>query len=1118
MRLGRRTERGPGRMRLGRRVARFLFWGLVLCFSSLAGGLWYAYWYITDSETISRIIREHAVRYLPHTILEPGRVRPSFRSGELVLHDLKLKQPIDGALFETLYIAFLQLQVNPRKLLQGHFASGRIIIGHPTLRLKARNDGSWNLQGLLADPWPGPWIETPPIQIRNGTLELYPREESNQASEASPPSSGGSLASAAVQGSSSTARAAADLSPAILRDVSLKIEAGARPDRDLKFEGTASGDGFERLTLSGSIDLKTGIIEASGELAGLVLSESLRRKLPPDLRRSVVAMALNGGVLDLEVSRLVYDPAAPRESCLQCNMVARLREGVWECPLLPFTVNELSAVVSVEDRVITIKHARGSNGNTTLSAQGVIVLDGAKKGAVDLHVQLDDLELDDDRLRKKTPAEYAELWGLFKPQGRVDLNLHVSRPAASAPYDWTARVRCRDVAAIYRHFPYPLDHLTGDLIFEKNTLSVGLNSLSGRPLQLKGTIWNPGPDAVVKLDLKAESLPIDDAIKNAMPPDVRKVVDGFKASGLVNVNARVCREPMTGSNARPEGRITFDADIDLTENCEITWDRLPYPVRNLKGRLEIHPDKWTFKDVTGSNGQAAIKASGSVEKLGDSPGPRGQEPLKVEISLEAHKLPFSDELKTALPYEWKNVWPTINPSGSCDVWAQVYVAPGGPNRTHITIIPRPESTVRLLVTRSPQPGIDPGGTFQLPMDDVHGRFDFDNGEVTMSRVNFRFRGSPVRFSSGKVRLQKTGQFDLKVQDAWLEEIRFDLDLRNKMPPLMAQFALRLDGGGPFRARGDLEIGWSGRLNDLAWCRWKNTKVIFNDNVIRTAIPIEHIQGQLENVSGWSDGKALEIEGIMKLESVSFIGQQFTQLESPFHIKDGRATLDSIRGHYLGGEVFGDDACSISLDATPRYHAALSLKGARLEEYARTISGRQSYRGLIDARIAFDGLGSDVHSLHGRGDAHIREGDLVELPAVLRLASVINAVPNISVASEEKNRAPGKTAFDSADIIFTISNGMTTFDPIKFTGNAFSLMGRGTLDPQGYMDLRLNLLWGRDRFHIPLVSDFARRASSQFFIAHVRGTPSNFKTVVEPLPPVGDALRAINRSRSDSQPE
>ena len=168
----------------------------------------------------------------------------------------------------------------------------------------------------------------------------------------------------------------------------------------------------------------------------------------------------------------------------------------------------------------------------------------------------------------------------------------------------------------------------------------------------------------------------------------------------------------------------------------------------------------------------------------------------------------------------------------------------------------------------------------------------------------------------------------------MEGIRFDLDLRKKMPPLMAQFARRLDGGGSFQRRGDLQIGWSGEERDLAWCRWKNTKVIFNDNAVRTEIPLEHVQGQLENVSGWSDGMTLEVQGVMNLESVSFMGQQVTQLESPFHVNKGHATLDSIRGHFLGGELVGDEPCSISLDATPRYHAAVSLHGAQLAEYAR----------------------------------------------------------------------------------------------------------------------------------------------------------------------------------------
>ena len=325
----------------------------------------------------------------------------------------------------------------------------------------------------------------------------------------------------------------------------------------------------------------------------------------------------------------------------------------------------------------------------------------------------------------------------------------------------------------------------------------------------------------------------------------------------------------------------------------------------------------------------------------------------------------------------------------------------------------------------------------------------------------------------------------------------------------------------FEARGDLQIGWSGEERDLAWCRWKNTKVIFNDNAVRTEIPLEHVQGQLENVSGWSDGMALEVQGIMNLESVSFMGQQVTQLESPFHVNKGQATLDSIRGHFLGGELVGDEPCWISLDATPRYHAAVSLHGAQLAEYARTIAGRQTYLGTIDAKVALEGLGSDVRSIHGRGEAHITQGNLGELPpmlrvaSLLRVASAINSMPNLGVGPDGKPRTPGKTAFDSADVSFTVSNGTTRFDPIRFTGNTFSLLGTGTLDPQGYLDLRLSPLWGRDRVHIPIVSDLARRASTPFLIAHVKGTPSNLQYDIDFLPPVSEAIKALNRNRADT---
>ena len=256
--------------------------------------------------------------------------------------------------------------------------------------------------------------------------------------------------------------------------------------------------------------------------------------------------------------------------------------------------------------------------------------------------------------------------------------------------------------------------------------------------------------------------------------------------------------------------------------------------------------------------------------------------------------------------------------------------------------------------------------------------------------------------------------------------------------------------------------------------------------------------------------------MMALESVSFMGQQITQLASRFQLKDGLTTFGKIRGRFLGGELLGDEPCSISVDVTPRYHVALSLHGAQLEEYARTISGRQSYRGTIDAKVVLDGQGSDVHSIRGEGEARISQADLGELPAVLRFASLLNSVPNLGLPPSERPRTPGRTAFDSAEVKFSVTSGITRLDPIKFTGNAFSLQGAGTLDTQGNMDLRLGVLWGRDRFHIPLVSDLARRASTPLFIVRVKGTPSNLQREFVSLPPLTEALKAIGRGRPDGQ--
>ena len=92
-------------------------------------------------------------------------------------------------------------------------------------------------------------------------------------------------------------------------------------------------------------------------------------------------------------------------------------------------------------------------------------------------------------------------------------------------------------------------------------------------------------------------------------------------------------------------------------------------------------------------------------------------------------------------------------------------------------------------------------------------------------------------------------------------------------------------------------------------------VVFDGNTVKTGIPLEHIQGQLERVKGRSNGVTLEVDGTLNLESVSVLGQQITKVESPFSIKQGVARLVSVQGRFLKGDFLGED-CWVTLDANP----------------------------------------------------------------------------------------------------------------------------------------------------------------------------------------------------------
>jgi AsmA-like C-terminal region len=1055
-------------MSIRRRLRKAAAWGFLLVLAVTLGGAIAAYFYATDSETLSELVRREAPRFLPGCRVDVAKVRVRPFLGEILVTNLLVSES-DETVGQA---ARILVKYDPWAMTKGRFEPREVVVNKPLLRLRRRLDGSWNLQGLLADPWPVPMGggTSPPIAIQQGTLELS--EDGDR-----PPL-------------------------ALLHDVAITIPAGAGSGAPVSFDLTAKGDVFDRLHVEGTVDPKTGRVELkAGELVRLNLSESLRDRLPAQVRDALKLAGLAGGEVDAGLSSLSFDPLA--RPALHYSVSAQLRRGLWQCRKLPFPISEVSVDARARDGELIISRASGTDGKTSFGLVGRATIGDPSRAPFACRLEATNLELD-GRLRRFTPKKFQEIWDLYFPEvglsptasaGRLNAVVNLARPSPGAEVDAVVDVTDLDVSVEYRHFAYKVDHVHGKIHATPKKMTLALNAMVGNgALVVEGDVDNPGPDAVARLDFLVESLPVDETLFRALPPDVRQVVNDFKPSGTVQGRAKLFREPPLNPGEDPRGRVKFDAVVNLIPGrCSITWKELKYPVRNLTGTLEIHPNLWTFSRMHGNNGQAVITADGRVEQVR-----RNQ--FKVDLKLKAENLPFDQQLRDALPRPWQVTWETLNPTGASNIEADIDVVPGRlPRAEHdrIEIRPLGQTGVKLQIRREPRPGIDPGGHLILQMDDVTGQFIYDTANsppTEMNEVGFNFAGSPVTFKHGRVDVKDSGEFSLGARQLEVSNLRLDELLRRKMPPEMAHAARRLDNIPIAKIRTDLGLGWSGKPGESPWCQWRDALVILDNNKVEIGadLGLDHIQGQLEKVSGAFNGQALEVHGKLNLDSVSILGQQVTGLTADVDLKDGLASLDKIEGTVLGGSLNG--SLRASLDATPKYSLALSVEEADLHEYAQVLKGHQTFKGLVTAWVDISGQGDDPHTITGLGAARVVQGDLGRLPVALRFMNALK------LAKETR------TAFDSADLAFRIKYGQTTLDPVHFFGNAFSLDGRGTLDVGGELDLKLRILAGRDTWHLPVLSDFTRELSGQILVVRVHGPVGAPTFKPEAIPLTGELFR------------
>lgn len=329
-----------------------------------------------------------------------------------------------------------------------------------------------------------------------------------------------------------------------------------------------------------------------------------------------------------------------------------------------------------------------------------------EKSGVEATVQIHNFALtkenekDFDGVELPKPAVQV-LGNLLATTWDIDLDVTISRPPAtenaSGEFDvkeFTTKgtLNIKNAGGGYFLFPYLLSDVNAQINLYNETLTIAYlhgKGSDGALVNITGTVTNPGDDAGVDLKIKANDLPIDEAMKKSFLFGPKKVFellydhaaqnnliaagllkpDEFQFGGRCNVDLRVERAVNGGANVKTTGEV-------MLRDANVICSRFPYPVHVTSGKIiladtviSLPEEKW--KLTTQSKADVTI---GGIINI-----PRDGEDRKVfpDLTITFDNDNVNSLLLAAIPFETaKNSavvagWPGKNLSSAARMLKQI---------------------------------------------------------------------------------------------------------------------------------------------------------------------------------------------------------------------------------------------------------------------------------------------------------------------------------------------------------------------------------------------------------------------------------------------------------------
>jgi len=323
----------------------------------------------------------------------------------------------------------------------------------------------------------------------------------------------------------------------------------------------------------------------------------------------------------------------------------------------------------------------GFRGSARQTIAGLVKIDGEVRmlpKTLSLNAELEQIDVLGS-FRNLLPAHLQHGWDDVSLRGQVGVTLQML-------YAWGDKrqmqqkivARPANCSVTIKDFPLPVRQLSGVVESDGHSLRIVrlIGRYNGGTIEVnRGTI----DKTLIDIEVLGRGLPLDQRMKEALPPDVLNIWDDLTITGgLADVVYRLMVH-------RPDGIPHAEHSLDIqVREVSGSYKEHPYPVKSISGRIRVESQKWIEKklgyvtlDLTGTAGSGNVSISGRVPlapnpKWGDVPQRDARledaaERLRPDLAIMARDVLINYTGRRAIPPDVLDVVDLFEPEGKVDV-------------------------------------------------------------------------------------------------------------------------------------------------------------------------------------------------------------------------------------------------------------------------------------------------------------------------------------------------------------------------------------------------------------------------------------------------------------------